>query len=409
MGRLFGFVAVILVTIGLTWTAIGSDDPEATDEGPVRAEPTSSAVSPTPTPLPTPTPGPPPREKFLLVFTGEVLSHTPVIARARANAPGADQYDYEPMFAELAPLLMAADLAVCHLETPVSSDNVGLTGYPVFRAPRELPTGLAAAGYDGCSAASNHSLDALASGVQSTLNQMEAAGLGWAGMARSAEEKATPRLYEVDGLTIGHLSYTYGLNGYSMPAGQPYLVNVIAMDAILAEAAAAKEAGAEFVVVSVQWGNEYVANPSSTQIEQAQVLLGSPDIDLIIGAHVHVVQPIDKVGDKYVVYGLGNSLSNQGSHCCDLLPETQNGVAVVVEIGGNDAQGYSVTDLSFVPTRVDRSDYTVVPLPIALADPELSAATRALYESVVAETSEVVNRLGAGLEITDLAALGLIE
>ena len=343
------------------------------------------------------------------MFTGEVLSHTPVIARARANAPGADNYDYEPMFAELAPLLKAADLAVCHLETPVSSDNVGLTGYPVFRAPRELPTGMAAAGYDGCSAASNHSLDALASGVQSTLNQMEAAGLGWAGMARSAEEKATPRLYEVDGLTIGHLSYTYGLNGYSMPAGQPYLVNVIAMDAILAEAAAAKEAGAEFVVVSVQWGNEYVANPSSTQIEQAQVLLGSPDIDLIIGAHVHVVQPVDKVGDKYVVYGLGNSLSNQGSHCCNLLPETQNGVAVVVEIGGNDVQGYSVTDLSFVPTRVDRSDYTVVPLPIALADPELPSATRALYESVVAETSEVINRLGAGLEITDLAALGLIE
>jgi poly-gamma-glutamate synthesis protein (capsule biosynthesis protein) len=404
------FVAVVALALAASWRSAGRDDgdsavvgiePDPTATEAENPEPTAEPTAP-PTPEPTPSPAAP--ETVTVAFTGEILSHSPVFRQAAAYATGDQSYDYGPMFAEISPLLEAADLAICHLETPVSPDNTALSGYPVFNAPKELPVGLAGAGYDACSTASNHSLDRGASGVISTLDELEAAGLEWAGMARTAEEKATPSLYDVGGITIGHLSYSYGLNGYVMPADQPYLVNVTDVDAVLAEAAAAKEAGADFVVLSIQWGNEYQVNPSLVQLEQAPVFLGSPDIDLIVGAHVHVVQPIGMVDDEYVVYGLGNSLSNQSS-AAGLPAATQNGIMVFVDITGTDADGYSVSDISFVPTRVDRTDYTIVPLPVALADPDLDPGTRSLYEDVVESTSEVVNRLGVGVKITDFEAL----
>jgi poly-gamma-glutamate capsule biosynthesis protein CapA/YwtB (metallophosphatase superfamily) len=368
----------------------GSDAPEAT------AQPTDSPTSP---PVSTPQ-GP---THLTMVFTGEVLSHGAVIRQADADAPG-PAYDYVPMFAKVAPLLEAADFAVCHVETPISSDNTNLSGYPVFNAPRELAAGLAASGYDGCSTASNHSMDKGPSGIVSTLNQLEAAGIPWAGMARSAEEAAKPTLYDVGGVTVGHLSYTYGLNGYVLPADKPYLVDVTQVDTVLADAAAAKAAGADIVILSIQWGAEYQHDPTELQIEQANAFLASPDIDLIVGAHVHVIQPVDVVNGKWVAYGVGNFLSNQSTEA-GLPDASQNGIMLFVEITGTEADGYKVSNLSFVPTRVDRTDYTIVPLPVALADPNLDPAVRARYEAVVASTTEVVNRRGAGLSITDIAAL----
>ena len=118
--------------------------------------------------------------------------------------------------------------------------------------------------------------------------------------------------------------------------------------------------GVDFIILSVQWGNEYQVNPSEAQERLAESLLNSPNIDLIVGSHVHVVQPIGKFNDKYVIYGLGNFLSNQSANCCPAA--SQNGVMIYVDIVGTDVEGYKVESLTFEPTRVDRSDYTIVPL-----------------------------------------------
>lgn len=403
-----GFFLLLLIVLAATWAGT-SEDSSSNDPDPA---PTATAVpddetvsDPAATATPAPTPTPPGPDRITMVFTGEILSHSPVIRQAGVNGPG-ETYDYVPMFAEVAPLLEAADFAVCHVETPISDDNRGLNGYPVFLAPQEMAAGIKASGYDACSTASNHSLDALADGVVTTLDQLEAAGLPWAGMARSAEEKATPTLYDIHGVTIGHLSYTYGLNGYSMPADRPYLVNVTSAEAVLDEAARAKAAGADFVVLSIQWGAEYQHNPTASQVDLATTLLASPDIDLIVGAHVHVVQPVDNINGKWVAYGVGNQLSNQSTNA-GLPDATQNGIMLFVEVTGTDADGYAVSDISFVPTRVDRSDYTIVPLPNALTDPALDANLRAQYERVIEVTTEVVNRRGADLAIGDAVALGV--
>lgn len=396
---LVGFLVALAVLVGLVWvvSSNGGTTYEESLEG-VGTEsqplPTSTPVvapTATPTPLPTPTPTP---STVTMSFSGDVLSHGSVIRQSEANGLNhpTRTHDYVPMFAPIAERIAAADLAICHLETPVSSDNVALSGYPIFNAPRDLPASLADVGFDGCSTASNHSIDRWPEGIVSTLNQMDAAGLGHAGMSRSAEEQNTPTLYEVNGITIGHLSFTYGLNGFVLPADQPYLVNVTTVDAVLAQAAQARQAGADVVVLSIQWGNEYAIDPTPVQLEQAAAFTASPDIDMIIGAHAHIIQPIDTVNGKLVVYGLGNFLSNQSAECC---PEvSQNGIIVEVDVTGSDSAGYAVSEVRVIPTRVDRSNYTIVALPDALADPNLSPGVRDIYTAAVANTTEQITRLG---------------
>ena len=245
---------------------------------------------------------------FVVAATGDLLLHTRVLQFAQANAGGVG-YDFDPMFAEIEPLISAADLALCHLEVPLSADNSVIADFPVFSGPREIVGAVARAGYDGCSTASNHSLDQGVTGVVDTLSVFDDEGVGQSGMARSADEAANPPIYDANGVAVGHLSYTYGLNGMPMP--EPYLANLIDPERIIADAAAIRARGAEVVVVSMHWGNEYQHEPSAEQLALADTLTASDDIDAIIGAHVHVIQPIDRVNGKPVVYGMGNSLSNQ--------------------------------------------------------------------------------------------------
>ena len=266
----------------------------------------------------------------------------------------------------------------------------------MFNAPRDLPAGLVASGYDACSTASNHSMDRGAAGVRSTLRVMADAGLPQTGMARSERERDRPALYDIGELTIGHLSYTYGLNGFRLPADEPYLVNVTTVDRVLADARAAKDAGADLVILSIQWGNEYQVEPSATQVRQAERFLRSDAIDAIVGAHVHVVQPADQINGKFVFYGVGNFLSNQSAACCPAA--SQNGVIAYLDVVGSAQTGWAVGAVSYVPTRVDRTDYTIVPLPVALAGP-LDAGTRALYRRVVDETAQVMTSRGLDIDI----------
>jgi len=283
--------------------------------------------------------------RFVVAATGDFLLHTRVIENAAANAGAGGGYDFGPMLAEIAPLISAADLALCHMETPLSIDNSVITDYPIFSVPWEIARDAVAAGYDGCSTASNHSLDHGARGVFETVTVFERQGLGQSGMARSPEESVVPPIYDAAGVAVGHLSYTYGLNG--MPLPEPWMANLIDTDRILADARAIRERGAEVVVVSMHWGNEYQHEPSPVQVEQATALLTSPDVDAIIGDHVHVVQPIDRIGGKPVLYGLGNSLSNQTDP-----PNRRDGLIAYLTFTEEAPGVFSVERIAYTPTWV---------------------------------------------------------
>jgi poly-gamma-glutamate capsule biosynthesis protein CapA/YwtB (metallophosphatase superfamily) len=323
-----------------------------------------------------------------LVASGDVLPHGPVLRRAGEDGARSGQpYDFRPMLAELRPLVGGADLAVCHLEVPLSRDGRDIASWPSFNAPPQLAAALRWAGYDACSTASNHAMDRGAAGVAATLDVLDQAGLRHDGTARHAAEAAASTVVDVRGLRVGLLSYAYGLNGGPLPAGRPWLVNLIDPARILEDARAARAAGARFVIVLLHWGRENQAAPTPTQRELARRLLAAPEVDLILGHHVHVVQPIEQVGGKWVAYGMGNSLSNQTPACC--AAGSQDGVLVQVTIA-RDGDQPRVRAVRYVPTWVEHPSFRVRPLPAALADRSLTPEARQALEASRDRTSRAV-------------------
>ncbi|MEU9328972.1 CapA family protein [Streptomyces canus] len=251
---------------------------------------------------------------FTLVASGDVLPHSSIIDRARFDGGGGG-YDFRPMLAGVRSVVSRADLALCHMET-VYGANGDYTGYPTFKSPPEVAQALAVTGYDGCSTASNHSLDDGSGGIRRTLDALDRAGVRHAGSARTEAEARTVTLLRAGSAKVAHLAYTYDTNGFPLPQGQPWAVNLMDEKKILADARAARKAGADVVVVSLHWGTEWQDAPDEQQVALARDLTaartgGRPDVDLILGTHAHVPQAYEKVNGTWVVYGMGDQIAGE--------------------------------------------------------------------------------------------------
>ena len=340
---------------------------------------------------------------FTITAGGDILIHRAIAQLAGAQAPGEGTYDFTPMLAPLEPWVGEADLAICHLEGALDPENTDLSYYPRFNAPHEVADALAAAGYDACSTAGNHTLDHGFAGLADTLSVLDEVGIRHAGSARSAGERL-PNLYEVNGVTVGHLAYTYGTNGLRLTEDRPWAVNVIGDgEGVLADARWAREHGAEFVIVSLHWGNEYQVAPTGEQVALAERLLSSPDVDLILGTHVHVVQPIRWVGDEVVVYGMGNEIANMWAY--DGHTGTEDGILVHLTVR-ESGERFVVTGVSYTPTWVDPVSKAVLPVAHALAygpDHNRAALAASLARSV--ERVTLLDAPGVALSPTPWPAL----
>jgi poly-gamma-glutamate capsule biosynthesis protein CapA/YwtB (metallophosphatase superfamily) len=305
----------------------------------------------------------PPARSFTLAASGDILLHSYVIAEGRANA-GGNGYDFEPMFVDVRDRISAADFAICHQETPISADDTALTvpNTVSFNAPHQIAAALKHAGFDACDTASNHTYDRTAKGVRETLDVLDAAGIGHTGSSRNAEEAANPPIYNVGGVRLGHLAFTYtignsGVPTTNVPAEAPWLRAMlwpaIGVEGILAQAHRIRERGAEFVVVSIHWGDQYNHRPNAQQRDMARQLLASPDVDLILGDHVHVVQPCEQINGKYVLYGMGNFLSNQSpSQDSSLQPDNEDGTLNTLTVHEVAPGTFRTTGYEYAPTRV---------------------------------------------------------
>lgn len=294
----------------------------------------------------------PPR-RVTFAFTGDVLTHRAVNYSAAAAGPGAS-YSYTAMFAGLAPVIKWADVAVCHLEPPVAtSDSKIIVAPPLLAVGASVAPALASAGYDRCSTASNHSLDGGKAGVDATVAALTASGIGQSGMARSAAE-AVPEVFVSQGVRIAHLSYTFGLNGIPLPPGEPWRANVININSIIAAARDARARGAEAVVLSLHWGIDKIVAPTADQRAVANAVTASGEVDLIVGHHAHVLQPIEKVNGTWVVWGLGNVLSDHPTST-SWPAASQDAAVVSVAIEVDAAGTVSVETPVVYPTWVDRA------------------------------------------------------
>jgi hypothetical protein len=285
------------------------------------------------------------------------------------------------MFSSIEPWVSGADLAICHFEGTIARHRWEVQHYPHVVSPPQIVSAIAGAGYDTCSVAGNHILDRGWEGVTSTLDAFDAALLGHAGVGRTITERL-PDLHDVGSAVVGHLAYTYGVNVTA--ADRPgHAVNVIDPDAILADAAAARARGADFVVVSLHWGDEYTVGPSDAQRSLARTLLASDDVDLILGHHAHAVQPIEVVNGKFVVYGMGNHLSSLNSFVDAPFIGAQHGLLVRVVVTEQPSGGFAAERIDVVPTWVRDGDFRVLAVPQALA---LDLAPEFLLAASLADT-----------------------
>ncbi|HWD06908.1 MAG TPA: CapA family protein [Amycolatopsis sp.] len=323
-----------------------------------------------------------PAQSFTVVATGDVLIHPPLTEQATADGGGA--IDYRQILVGVKPLVSSADLAICHLETPLAPEGGPYTGYPSFSAPPAIADALKDTGYDTCSTASNHTLDKGADGVTRTLDKLDAVGLKHTGSARSAAEAARPDIIDVHGVKVAQLSYAFGFNGIERPAGKPWLANEIDADEILAAAHAAREAGAQVVVASLHWGVEYHHEVTDSQEQLARKLLASPDLDLIVGHHAHVVQPFEKVENKWVAYGLGNEIARHD----EPRGSTEEGVAARFTFSRSGSR-WTVSRAEYIPTLIDLGP------PIRLRDLTTAPSTTRGLQAL-ANTDQVVLSRGAG-------------
>jgi poly-gamma-glutamate synthesis protein (capsule biosynthesis protein) len=316
-----------------------------------------------------------------IAATGEILPHPSVVDHAgRAGAASGSPFDFSPMFAELAPLLSAADLAVCHLEVPVAPSGTPLSGYPDFAIPAEIGAGIKAGGWDRCSTASNHSNDRGTAGIRATLDALDAAGVGHRGTARSAEEAAASPIVDAGGVPVAHLSYTWGFNG--TPVAEPWMADVIDPDRILADAATARAAGARLVVVSLHWGVEH-QGVVDEQRALADRLLASTDVDLIVGHGPHVLQPIEQRQGKWVLMSLGNLVANQGRD----RPSTYDGAVVTVTFTERLDGRFEASVPAVRPTWYDPQSGRVRLVQPSLTDPTLAPLHEPLRASLTRTTA----------------------
>jgi poly-gamma-glutamate capsule biosynthesis protein CapA/YwtB (metallophosphatase superfamily) len=329
--------------------------------------------------------------QFTVLGAGDILLHSPLwrVAQADAKAAGRSGFYFDPIFASARPDISGADLAICHMETPYGKPNGPFSGYPVFEVPPAIAQTIRNVGYDSCSTASNHALDGGEAGIDRTLNALDAAGVKHAGTARSAAEAARTDLLQANGVTVAQLSYAFGFNGIPRPPGKPWLANLINVPTILADAHRAKAAGASVVVVSLHFGTEYQHAPNAQQMSVARALLASPDVDLILGCHAHVVQPFQEIDGKWVVYGMGNQIANQ-----NFSKATTDGVMPRFTFTESSPGRFTVTKAEAIPTY----DYLVgtaelIDLPAAMAG-HPTAARMAAYRASWARTAAVVESMG---------------
>lgn len=255
------------------------------------------------------------QEKTTVSFVGvgDNLIHEMIYVQAdkAAGEMNDGKYDFTPMYKHVKEDIEKADLAYIDQESIIGGDQLGISGYPTFNSPDQVARDVAATGFDLVNTANNHCLDMYQEGIDhSSEIWKEQKGIITAGTYTSQEDRDTIRIIERNGIRFSFLTYTYGTNGIEAP--HDYSVAYFDEDHIKKDVAAAKKIS-DVVIVSAHWGDENVSEPTEFQKKYAK-LFADLDVDVVIGEHPHVIQPVEWVKGKdgnqtLVVYSLGNFLS----------------------------------------------------------------------------------------------------
>lgn len=299
-----------------------------------------------------------PKDSFATIVSfGDALCNKPVSNAAYDEETGI--YDFSPMFQYVEKYFQNSTINIGDCESPMAGGEIGYSGYPKFNAPEHLAIDLQELGVNIMTTANNHTLDKGFSGLSSTLHFLDNAQIAHVGTARTEEEQNTILFKNLNGIKTAFLAYTYGTNGIPVPKDKEFCVNFIDKDLILKQIKQAKKEGAELIVVSMHWGVEYQTTENAQQDELAEFLIKN-DVNIILGSHPHVLQPMKMLKVKtengeekegLVVFSQGNFFSNQTSE------NTRNTAIFNIEVKKDGKTGkVTISQVTYAPIYVNRKE-----------------------------------------------------
>ena len=300
-----------------------------------------------------------------LVMVGDMLMHTKVLESGESED---GSYNFDHLFKYVGDEIAAADLALVNQETILGGSDIGLSSYPNFNSPFEVGDAEVAAGFDVILQATNHALDKGAAGVTNDIDfwKTNYPDITYLGINDSQDRKDNYiYTYTQDGITLSILNYTYGTNGISVPSSMPYAIDYLNEEKVVNDIKRAHEIS-DFVIVCPHWGTEYNLGVDSYQKHWTQIFLEN-DVDLVIGTHPHVIEPIEIVTDEndgdqmLVYYSLGNFVNGTESTSGTLADRLVGGIAQV-RIGYDSDGNIGITEYDVEPIICHMgygTDYTV--------------------------------------------------
>lgn len=285
-----------------------------------------------------------------ITIVGDLMCHSVQINYAYVEK---DSFDFNGVFSEVKEHLSSANFTIGNLETVLAGKEKGYSGYPFFNAPDDFLEAIYGAGFDLLVTANNHALDQGIDGVDRTIEKMNEFGLDHTGTYLSQNDRDSIRIYNINGIHLAVIAYSYGTNGVLIPSGENYVINLIDFNLIEEDINKAKYEGADIVLVFYHFGEEYEREPNIYQRDVIDHTIKA-GADIIIGSHPHVVQPVNyfktnggSLDTGFVAYSLGNFISNQRWRFSDA------GVILNISIS-KDLKRDSVylSNVSYIPTWV---------------------------------------------------------
>jgi len=324
---------------------------------------------------------------------GDIMCHGPNYKAAYVASQ--KTYDFSPFFRQITSYISSADIAVGNLETTFAGAERGYSGYPTFNSPSQLGEAVKEMGIDVVSTANNHCMDKGYSGIVNTIKTLDEIGIAHTGTYQSAEEQKQITVKDVDGIKIAFLSFTYGTNGIAIPSDKSYCVNLIDKELILSQIELAKKENPDLICASMHWGIEYQTSPNAEQKELADFLFEN-DVDIIFGSHPHVLQKMEKrtitkedgtTKDGFVIYSLGNFLSNQKD------TGTKDSVILDIQVTkSGETDKISIDSVDFTPIYCYKGNntYELIDLKKAVANSSTSKTLLEVYQSALDRINKVI-------------------
>ncbi len=245
-------------------------------------------------------------QKASLLFTGDLMVHKPQITKAkRANG-----YDFHSSFEFVTPVISSADLAVGNLETTLSGEKQGYSGYPCFNAPDEFADALKDAGFDVLTTTNNHCMDRNFYGLCRTVAQLDAKGISHFGTYAKREDREKVLVKEVNGIKVAFIGWTYGTNGIRIDSNKKWSVALTGLNEVKKDVERAKALKSDLIVAMPHIGTEYLLTPPS-QVQSFVGRLLEFGVNIVIASHPHVVQPFEFRNGNFIAWSMGNFISNQ--------------------------------------------------------------------------------------------------